>query len=224
MARTLLGLLLLATPCAAHAQATEVRASDDAEARSLFEAGAEAFSNGRFERALEYFERSYELSHRPELLFNIGTAADRLRLDARALAAFEAYLEAAPDAENAAMVRARIAALERVLAEREEPWRWVLWGGSSALVLTGLGLLIGSEVDAASVRNAQDGTPWRDVADAYERAPILGATGWITLAVGALGAGVAVALFAMESGRESGGLTAFSLRVGLGSVAFSAAF
>ena len=62
----------------------------ETEARALFEAGRQAFTDGRFEDALQRFSQSYELSHRAELLFNIGQAADRLRRDAEALAAFEA--------------------------------------------------------------------------------------------------------------------------------------
>lgn len=212
-------LLLSVLPCAAHAQV-----DDETEARSLFEAGAEAFSNGRFERALEYFERSYELSGRPGLLFNIGTVADRLRLDARALTAFEAYLEVEPDAPNAVAVRARIDALRRAIAERENTLLWVLVGASSAFVLTGIGLLIGSEVDAASVRNAGEGTRWNDVASAYERAPILGAAGWITLAVGAIGAGLGGALLLAGSGPEGRVAGGWSMRAGLGGLELNVSF
>ena len=96
----------------------------DAEARSLFEAGRTAFAAGRFEAALERFREAYELSGRPGLLFNIGSAADRLRRDAEALQAFRAYLDAVPDAANRAEFEARIRVLEEAAAEdasRGEP-------------------------------------------------------------------------------------------------------
>ena len=72
-----------------------------------------AFEDGRFADALGYFERSYELSRRPALLYNIGTAADRIRQNERALEAFEAYLEAVPDAPDRRSVEARIEVLHQ---------------------------------------------------------------------------------------------------------------
>lgn len=91
----------------------------DEEARSLFAAGRTAFEAGRFESALERFREAYELSGRAALLYNIGTAADRLRRDAEALEAFRAYVAAEPDASNRGEVEARIAVLERAVAAAE---------------------------------------------------------------------------------------------------------
>lgn len=127
--------LLVASLCLLHAsllstgaQAQEPNAEShlDEEARAIFQAGRIAYDQGRFQAALEHFERAYELSGRPELLYNIGTSADRLRMDERALEVFVAYLEALPNAPNAAVVRARIEVLQaeverdRVAAEAEQ--------------------------------------------------------------------------------------------------------
>lgn len=85
----------------------------DQEARALFQAGRTAFQAGRFEAALKHFEAAHELSGRPQLLYNVGSAADRLRMDEKALAAFRAYLEQVPDASNRHEVEGRIRVLER---------------------------------------------------------------------------------------------------------------
>ena len=102
----------------------------DEEARALFQAGRAAFTDGRFGDALDYFRRSHEISGRPVLLFNVGTAADRLRMNQEALAAFRSYLEALPEATNRREVEARIRVLEDAVAveerQREEPGRAVL--------------------------------------------------------------------------------------------------
>lgn len=90
-------------------------AQEDTEAREVFELGRTAFNEGRFEDALDHFRRSYELSGKAELLFNIGVAADRLRLNQDALRAFEEYLEALPDAANRAEVEGRIRVLRRAI-------------------------------------------------------------------------------------------------------------
>ena len=102
----------------ASAQDAPSQGADD-EARSLFHAGESAFAEGRYEVALEHFQAAYDLSPRPELLFNIGNTADRLRREQDALDAYRRYLEARPDAENRAQVEARIEIIENAIAERE---------------------------------------------------------------------------------------------------------
>lgn len=113
-----LGLALLA-PALASAQ-QEVSSGSDAEARGLFEAGRAAYTRGSYEAALDHFERAYELSGRPMMLFNIGQAADRARHDARAIEAFEAYLEQQPDAPNRAMVENRLEVIRSAAEDRND--------------------------------------------------------------------------------------------------------
>ena len=99
------------------APAASAQGSDD-EARALYSAGEIAYNEGRFQSALEYFQRAYELSSRPALLYNIGSAAERVRQDDVALAAFEQYLTEVPEAPNRAAVQARIEILRAAIAER----------------------------------------------------------------------------------------------------------
>jgi tetratricopeptide (TPR) repeat protein len=100
----------------------------DEEARARFAAARLAYADGRFDDALEDFKRAYALSRRPELLFNVGSAADRLRRDQEALEAYEAYLKQVPDADNRRFIEARVRLLreriadeDRRAAEREVP-------------------------------------------------------------------------------------------------------
>jgi len=92
----------------------------DREARSLYEAGTAAFTDGRFEDALARWREAYELSERPELLYNIGTALDRLGRGPEAKIQYEAYLEAVPDARNMNYVRRRIEVLSETETEHAE--------------------------------------------------------------------------------------------------------
>lgn len=105
---------VLGITAAASAQA-DSGSFEDEEARALFQAGRTAFQAGRFDAALEHFEAAYKLSHRPQLLYNIGSAADRLRMDRKALEAFRAYLHQVPDAHNRQEVESRIRVLERAV-------------------------------------------------------------------------------------------------------------
>jgi tetratricopeptide (TPR) repeat protein len=108
----------------AHAQtnASTRAPAQDAHARDLFEKGRVAYQEARYDVALDLFTQAYALSKRPQLLNNIGQAADRLRMDADALDAYQRYLAEVPDAENRAAVENRIAALEEVIeAKRQAP-------------------------------------------------------------------------------------------------------
>src|SRR5687768_1157254 len=125
VAVTLLGLVSLASPLAAQDPPSPEPPANgdarDAEARAMYQAGAIAYADGRFADALASWRRAHELSRRPELLFNIGTAAERLRRDAEALGAFEGYLAGRPDASNARQVRARIAVLREAIRSASAP-------------------------------------------------------------------------------------------------------
>ena len=71
----MVGLVLLFWP--ALAMPAEGQSGTDDEARAIYQAGLVAYENGRFDEALRHFQSSYALSGRPELLYNIATAAER---------------------------------------------------------------------------------------------------------------------------------------------------
>lgn len=98
----------------AHAQQVEGSVSDE-EGRGLFVAGRAAYEEGRYADALAYFQRSYEVSQRAALLYNIGQAQDRLRYDAEALESFRKYVALMPDAPNVKEANNRIRALEAIV-------------------------------------------------------------------------------------------------------------
>lgn len=94
----------------------------DSEAHGLYMAGEAAYEDGRFEDALRYFQQSYELSPRPQLLYNIGQAADRARMDDVALDALRRYLGSSVEIadEERRRIEARAQALEAAIARRTE--------------------------------------------------------------------------------------------------------
>lgn len=185
---------------ATSASAQDAPDSQDAEARGLFEAGRAAFDGGRFEEALHHFERSYELSQRHELLFNIGHSAQLLgRLD-RAIEAFEAYLRLLPEGTMRVRVEPRLAALREqaaAQAEAEEdqveeeaevedtpmtappPGDPPSRTGPLALIVAGGALTVGGAISlalaagpASRVDDAPAGTPWSEVADDADAASL----------------------------------------------------
>jgi tetratricopeptide (TPR) repeat protein len=106
----------LVVAAAAGAEAQGADESSDAEARALFNAGQVAYADARFEAALDYFQRAYELSGRAGLLFNVASAAERVRKDELALQAYRKYLEALPNADNRRFVEGRVRFLEDAVA------------------------------------------------------------------------------------------------------------
>lgn len=123
------GSLLFRLACAiaacacleATALAQGARPDVDQRARDLFEEGRVAYDAGDDEEALAHFKAAYELSHRPQLLYNIGLSADRLGRREEALAAYRGYLGAVPDAHNRVSVADRVRALEAMDAANEPP-------------------------------------------------------------------------------------------------------
>src|SRR5262245_57812820 len=80
----------------------------DRKARALFEQGRVAYEEGRYRDSWDYFRQAYLLSKRPEMLYNVGQSADRLRMDREALEAFRLYLARLPKAHNRREVENRV--------------------------------------------------------------------------------------------------------------------
>ncbi|MEM7606759.1 MAG: hypothetical protein AAF411_15495 [Myxococcota bacterium] len=125
-----------------------IDARADDEAREIFEAGEASYRRGDYRRALDYFRHAYSLSPRPELLFNIGNAAERAREDETAIEYYERYLEALPDAENRQMVERRLTALRQdadvepadvpSASPPRRVWTWVAGGLTVGLTTLGV--------------------------------------------------------------------------------------
>lgn len=209
-------VLLFSLPCAS--ASAQAEGSLDEEARGIFMAGRAAFDDGRWQEALDYFQRAYELSSRPGLLYNIGQTADRMRQDDVALEAFERYLELMPEAPNRSAVEARLAVLRRAVSEAADEQRpspeqdpapavqgpvvapespadtpapvgpIVVLSAGVASAAAGGVLLLMANGASNTVTDASEGTPWVDVESDYDSSGTLGVSGAVLL-----GAGVALA-------------------------------
>jgi len=190
----------------------------DTRARGLFLAGEAAFNRAQFEEALGYFEGAFRLSERPQLLFNIGLAAQRAGRRDRAIEAFRQYLESIPDAANRPDVEARIASLEATAEQGPGPEPpsggagdgggpgivpWVVIGVWAAVAIIG-GVLLGAGLsDVGAVEDAPLDASWADYESRYDRAPALTTLGFVLLGTGIAGAAVGVVLLTMGGSDES---------------------
>jgi len=92
----------------------------DETARIHFKAGTSYYETGEYELALREFNRSYELSGRPELQYNISLTHEKLgNLDAATLA-LEKYLNEAQDIPNRKTLELRLANLNKRLEQQRE--------------------------------------------------------------------------------------------------------
>lgn len=170
-----------------------VQADHDREARFLFEAGRTAYDAGRYREALGHFQRAYELSQRPQLLYNVGQAADRLREDQLALDAFERYLSALPAAANRPAVEERIKLLREVLAEKQAAAAAAAQAPTPAETAHAAPVLVaGPHGDITSTR------------DQGEDESLL-SKWWFWAAAGGVVAGVVVGVLIASSGSDGGG-------------------
>jgi len=111
---TLAGVLSFSSSVA-HAQSTS-----DELARRHFDSGVAYLEESDYDSALKAFQKSYDLSKRPEILLNIATVQERQSELPAAVATLQAYLEAAPQGEHAETVKLRIQNLQRRIQERNE--------------------------------------------------------------------------------------------------------
>lgn len=84
---------------------------DEARAHHLL--GKVEFDRGHFPQALVEFKRAYELAPVPELLFNMARCQEQVGDPAGAIASYEQYVAAKPDAADRAEVESHVEALRR---------------------------------------------------------------------------------------------------------------
>lgn len=91
----------------AHANDPATRA-----AKRHFERGEKQFALGKFDEALDEYQKAYDAEPIPDFLFNIGQCHRNLGDYEAAIFSFKKYLKLAPDAENRDKVEEYISELE----------------------------------------------------------------------------------------------------------------
>ena len=91
------------------------RAQRIEQAKKAFIAGTKAYEGGAFPKALYHFEKAYDLTKSPDLLYNIATVSDRMRNDKKALGAYEGYIKARPRSQDRQHVMGRIRVLRKAI-------------------------------------------------------------------------------------------------------------
>ena len=91
--------------------------AQDDEARIHFEAGSLHYQEANYEAALGEFERAYELSELPALLFNMSQCHERLGHLSEAISTLEGFIAGTEDGPEKARQERRLTNLQRRQAE-----------------------------------------------------------------------------------------------------------
>lgn len=114
-----LALVLCILPAKGGAQQEQpaTNAATLESARREYQQGAAHYEAGRYDEALQAFQRAYALAQLPDLLVNQAKAAERLRRHEDAAAYLERYLGVNPKAPDREQIRVEIVRLRRLAAE-----------------------------------------------------------------------------------------------------------
>lgn len=188
---------------AAGAPPEAAAAADQDRARTLFENGKRLYNEGSYEAAIEAWQACYELSGRPELLYNLSNAHERLGDTALALELLNRYrAQAVLTAEQHEQYARKASTLELRMREDEAVARRPRppLGGIAGAVVGGLaiagGAVLGSlaQDDRAEVRATCLDLPEGLLCPSAAEAPIRRAEQYGTASLVLLGAGGAAVL------------------------------
>src|SRR6476659_10073200 len=93
--------------------ATGARAENKDVAKAYFQAGVAYYDQGRYEEALNEFQRAQALSHNAELYFNMAACEEHMDHYQAAALLLKQYILERPDAPDRDNVAARVTALEQ---------------------------------------------------------------------------------------------------------------
>lgn len=174
------------------------------EAKALFERARREHQLGNYEAAGASFSELYRKTGESTVLFN---AAQSLRLagkNAEALAAYRGYLRERPDAENRAMVEAKIRELEAALRQGASPPRPTQADVAAADLVDPVPLRPPSAPRARVGRpeTPKDALPTAKPAAEDRSAPAWRWRWWAWAAVGAVVLGSTIAVVAASRGTD----------------------
>src|SRR5882724_3752941 len=120
-ARAGLGLfVLLAMAVGPAARAAELTSQQKQDMKLLYERATRAYDVGKYNEAIEEYQKAYEIGGDPPMLYNIAQAYRLNDQPNEALRFYRRYLQRAPSARNREDVERKIADLERTVEERRK--------------------------------------------------------------------------------------------------------
>ena len=111
-------LLVALAPGAAHA--LQLSPLQKAEMKSHYEKATRAYDLGKYQEAVDEYQKAYEIGGDPPMLYNIGQAYRLNDQPAEAIRFYRRYLQRSPNARNREDVERKITELEKLIDERRK--------------------------------------------------------------------------------------------------------
>ena len=156
-------------------------------ARKHYELGETLYQTSSYPEALVEFEKAYKLEPLPELLFNIARCHEVLANLDLAIQKYEEYLQNKPDADNRALVEARLKNLRK--RQTTAPMPAPVKPTSTS---------VGAGPAPARSAPKPEQPPPRERRDSWKRI-----AGWVGVGLGVAGLGAGVALGAMAGSKDA---------------------
>ncbi|HVU52813.1 MAG TPA: tetratricopeptide repeat protein [Polyangia bacterium] len=102
------------------ARAADLTPAQKQEMKTLYEKATRAYDVGKYNEAIEDYQKAYEIGGDPPMLYNIAQAYRLNDQPTEALRFYRRYLQRAPSARNREDVERKIAELEKTVEERRK--------------------------------------------------------------------------------------------------------
>jgi hypothetical protein len=102
------------------ASAAELTPQQKQEMKILYERATRAYDVGKYNEAIEEYQKAYEIGGDPPMLYNIAQAYRLNDQPGEALRFYRRYLQRAPNARNREDVERKIAELEKTVEDRRK--------------------------------------------------------------------------------------------------------
>ncbi|MFB6264913.1 MAG: PEGA domain-containing protein, partial [Bradymonadaceae bacterium] len=99
-------------------EAASGQADDEQKAKKvlkLIRQGKKAYDAGNYEKALNLYQKAYDLYPKPAILVRLGKTAEELGTLKKAISYYEKFIEMAPDKEIASKLKGRVEKLKKSL-------------------------------------------------------------------------------------------------------------
>src|SRR5450432_3513724 len=102
------------------ARAAEITPQQKQEMKTLYERATRAYDVGKYNEAIEEYQKAYEIGGDPPMLYNIAQAYRLNDQPGEAVRFYRRYLQRAPNARNKDDVERKIAEQEKIVEDRRK--------------------------------------------------------------------------------------------------------
>jgi hypothetical protein len=112
--------VLLVASASGRAEAMQLSPAQKVEMKAHYEKATRAYDLGKYQEAVDEYQKAYEIGGDPPMLYNIGQAYRLNDQPAEAIRFYRRYLQRSPNARNREDVERKVTDLEKLIDERRK--------------------------------------------------------------------------------------------------------